>query len=227
MRLLKNSLEELSGVAIQVLPFPYEYREPVTAKLPNTCQTIAFLGDGRYEKGLLYLLQDIATRKSYKYYIQNLNPRGYGMKDWTYFEKSIENLKNKSHVQLYKKPFFPDAFVRMLSKFDLVILPYLPESYDKRGSGIYVQAAQHAIPVVVAAQTWMADEVKQNGNGVVFSYTKSRNLRENSLKLSNAIDIAIKGYRVIKTNALEAQQRYLREYSAESFLDVITETKYI
>ncbi|HVX92970.1 MAG TPA: glycosyltransferase, partial [Candidatus Dojkabacteria bacterium] len=215
---LKKALNNLCGKEILSLPFPYEYRESHTKRNNVRCKSIAFLGDGRYEKGLIYLIADSLIRKGQKYYIQNLNPRGYSAKEKKYFKDYIKKLSRHSNVTIYNKPFFPNAFVQMLSKYDLIVLPYLPESYDKRGSGIYVQAAQHGIPCVVTEGTWMGEEVKKQGNGIIFNYTESRNIKENSIILSKAIDSSINNFKRIKEKALESQSYYLNEYSAKTFL---------
>lgn len=218
VKTLQEDLNELSNTEILSLPFPYEYRENQSKSTKDNCKSIAFLGDGRYEKGLIYLIKDALLRKDQKYYIQNLNPRGYSEEEKNYFESSMKTLSGYPNLTIYNKPFFPNTFVQMLSKYDLIVLPYLPESYDKRGSGIYVQAAQHGIPCVVTGGTWMGEEVKKQNNGVIFNYTENRSISENSDLLSKAIDNSINDFKKIKNNALKSQGYYLNEYSAKNFL---------
>jgi hypothetical protein len=49
----------------------------------------------------------------------------------------------------------------------VVLLPYKPSSYRWRDSGVYHEAKLFGAPVLVSAGTWMADEVKALGNGLV------------------------------------------------------------
>jgi len=49
-----------------------------------------------------------------------------------------------------------------------VLMPYTPGSYRWRSSGVYNEAKFLGAPVIVGADSWMAEEVKSLGNGLVF-----------------------------------------------------------
>ncbi len=49
----------------------------------------------------------------------------------------------------------------------VILLPYRPNDYRWRDSGIYHEAKLLGAPILVTAGTWMADEVRSLGNGLV------------------------------------------------------------
>ncbi|ODU57569.1 MAG: hypothetical protein ABS99_04810 [Acetobacteraceae bacterium SCN 69-10] len=52
-----------------------------------------------------------------------------------------------------------DWYARLLAA-RLMLLPYEPESYAARTSGIFAEAAACGVPVVAPAETWMADQIE-------------------------------------------------------------------
>jgi len=58
-----------------------------------------------------------------------------------------------------------DDFYRAIGE-SVVLLPYRPNDYRWRDSGIYHEAKLLDAPILVTAGTWMADEVRSLGNGL-------------------------------------------------------------
>jgi len=54
---------------------------------------------------------------------------------------------------------------QLLSEVDVVILPYRPESYRLRGSGVGLDSIAHGVPLVVSAGCALGEFVA-NGNGL-------------------------------------------------------------
>ena len=50
----------------------------------------------------------------------------------------------------------------------VVLLPYSPDRYQSRQSGVYLEAKSFGAPVIVPPGTWMADDVTNLCNGLVF-----------------------------------------------------------
>ena len=49
-----------------------------------------------------------------------------------------------------------------------MLLPYRPDDYGIKSSGVYVEAKFMGSPVIVPEGSWMADDVRALGNGLVF-----------------------------------------------------------
>ena len=68
------------------------------------------------------------------------------------------------HEGVLERNQYHDAVAR-----SVVLIPYNPVPYDKgRTSGVYGEAKFLGAPVIVAAGSWIAEEVKFFGNGLVF-----------------------------------------------------------
>lgn len=60
------------------------------------------------------------------------------------------------------------AFVSTMRQCDVILLPYIPDTYQKRGSGIVIDAVAHGIPLVCTTGTAMC-ELIDCGNGLTAS----------------------------------------------------------
>ncbi len=204
---------------MNILPLPYEQSKRTTKDNGDQIK-ISFLGDGRYEKGLLLFLnavQDIPGNN--KIFIQNISPRGYSSKERKEFDFQLQELIKRDNVIIYNKPRFPDKFMELVLSSSLIVLPYHPYSYDKRVSGIFIQAMRSGIPCVVSEGTWMADEIDRSGSGVVFKYNITRGCKHNSTSLRNAILNATDKIQLLKHRALTNSVSYKKEYSPNNFVD--------
>ncbi len=59
----------------------------------------------------------------------------------------------------------PAAFARLIPQMRLMVLPYFPDRYRMRSSGVLSECIAYATPCVVPAGTWLSDQV-QSGAGV-------------------------------------------------------------
>ena len=58
-------------------------------------------------------------------------------------------------------------FIQLIQSSDILVLPYMPEGFSKRTSGILIDAMYFGIPVVVCAGTWLGDFVVDYKFGIV------------------------------------------------------------
>lgn len=228
---LRAAFSKLSKRPISVLPLPYNYYPRVREKAKNTESSkenskdkikLGFLGDGRYEKGLLPLLLSIKLSDDTKnsYLIQDIYPRGYSPKEFSMYRKLKEELTKWPNIAFINRSFFPDVFSQLISSVDVLLFPYHPLSYDKRVSGVFIQSLLYKKPVIVSEHTWMATETLRYSVGEVFSYNISNsektinNLIKAKYRIKKNLDAYLK-------NVPKASTIYRRYYSPKTFLKVI------
>jgi FkbM family methyltransferase len=74
-------------------------------------------------------------------------------------------------------------FIRLFESTDMVVLPYSPEGFAKRTSGLLIDAIYCGVPAVVVEGTWLARIVQQHDCGVVVASADPQALRDGVLAL--------------------------------------------
>ena len=218
---MKKYLKSITLADINFLPLPYECIKPIKSNNTDSIN-IAFLGDGRYEKGLIMFLQAISDHIDIaKFHIQKIYSRGYNSEEKNDFNDLVKKLSKYKNIKFYNKSLFPDKFVKFISSMDLIILPYHPRSYDKRVSGIFIQAMQHGVPCITSDGTWIAEEIKKNKCGVIFKYNINKDYKYNSIYLNRAIMNTIKNIKVFKSQTRKSMLTYREIHSAKNFINVL------
>ncbi len=133
---------------------------------------LVYLGDARSEKGYHHLPslvetlwpEYLATQKV-KFTIQsNFNING-GESIVLDAKLQLEQYPSNK-VRLIQEAMLADEYYQLLNSADLVILPYSSESYQ-RTSGVLTEALAAGKPVVVPANSWLAQQVDES-RGVIF-----------------------------------------------------------
>ncbi len=158
----------LSSVVFCKIPIPFRQE-----KLKDITQekdfkkpvNIVYLGDARPEKGYQYLPDivdvlwtDYIQPGKIKFTIQsNFNIEG-GMGDIPTARLQLERYPHQK-VSLIKEAMSPDDYYHILGEADVLILPYDPNSYRVRTSGVLTEALAAGKPVVVPSNSWLAKQV--------------------------------------------------------------------
>jgi len=221
--LLNEAYSKLAARRVGILPNPCDYEpEYPEFKTANMCETkvlkYAFLGDGRYEKGLLLVLLSIleSQDRSNSYIIQDIDTRGYSSAEFSMLQKAKGQLSSWRNIQFLNHPLEGRQFYRLIHSVDVLLLPYHPLSYDRRVSSIFIQAAQCAKPVVVTSGSWLSEEVRRFSAGKKFTY--GRTIQETVLRLTRArlrVEDQIEKYRLASKGAANF---YIDRYSTRSFM---------
>lgn len=218
---MKKYLESITSEGINFLPLPYECIKPIKLNNINNIN-IAFLGDGRYEKGLIMFLQAISDHIDIaKFHIQKIYSRGYSREEKSDFSDLVKKLTKYKNIKFYNHSMFPDKFVKFISSMDLIVLPYHPRSYDKRVSGIFIQAIQHGVPCIASDGTWIAEEIKKNKCGVIFKYDINKDYKYNSVSLNRTIIETVKNIKVLKSQTRKSMLTYRKIHSAKNFIKTL------
>lgn len=152
-------------VSIRLLPIPHGLANglaaPQRAAERAVCAT--YLGNARTEKGFHYLPDAIdALRASHietgrlRFVVQaNAN---LSLEDAIITAARRRLARHGADkVTLLRQALTVSEFQRCLIQSDLILLPYQPECYRRRSSGILVQALVCGLPVVVPRRTWLAE----------------------------------------------------------------------
>jgi len=83
-------------------------------------------------------------------------------------EQKLTALSGLPHVRVHEGPLERQDDYREIAN-SVVLLAYQPEAYRFRDSGVDHRAKCLDAPVLVSADTWMADEVASAGNGLIIN----------------------------------------------------------
>ena len=159
----------------------YEYRmvEPSfdTLPIPHTCpkpenppasSTVSYLGDARAEKGYHRLPRVAADlweshveRGSLRFLIQsNFNIPG-GEPAAAVARNQLEHMAAPGKLELLYEPLGAQEYEKALAESLALLLPYDPQNYYARSSGICAEALAQGIPVIAPAGSWPARQFAQ------------------------------------------------------------------
>ncbi len=222
-RKLNQLLNSFSPMNIGMLPLPIEFHKDLKTddKPESVGFTISFLGDGRYEKGLLLFLEAVKDTPSAgeRIIIQDYNGRGYDVQESVQFKRVRQELESDSRVEFIESAIDPLNFQRIVATSDVVVMPYHPQSYDKRVSEIYIIARMYNQICVVSSGTWMADESRRFNAGHIFDY-KLNEPKQTIDNLRKELEIIIKGKSEMKSSNESGNQsiNYQRVNSPRNML---------
>jgi glycosyltransferase involved in cell wall biosynthesis len=165
---LSEDYESLVDLPFGVLPLPFRAKMiSRTERRPGEPVTIAYLGEARDEKGFHWLPplvealadDDLLPGKA-RFLIQSNvsqprhNPRSC---------EALRRLKRRPRdgVELVSPDgaLSPEDYYSLVSRADLVLLPYAPGIYRSRTSGALGEALAAGAAVVVPSGTWLADQL--------------------------------------------------------------------
>lgn len=122
---------------------------------------ISYLGDAREEKGV-HLLPNIIReiRKSgfckakVRFRIQANFPLTGNTKIAIHAKKELIGQQDDG-VEVLEGPFDTDTYHSMVTTSDIILIPYNPDQYKARSSGIFAEALAAGVPTVFPLGTWM------------------------------------------------------------------------
>lgn len=154
--------EEYAMVApgFGTLPIPHTYppSEP-----PAGPYTVSYLGDARSEKGYHLLPRAVGDlweshvrTGRLRFVVQsNFNVPG-GEPSAAVARAQLEQSASPGMLDLLTEPLDSDGYREALSSSSALLLPYDPQNYYARSSGICAEALAQGIPVAVPAGSWMS-----------------------------------------------------------------------
>jgi glycosyltransferase involved in cell wall biosynthesis len=143
---------------------------PRPARSGNSC-TALYLGDARTEKGYAVLpsiarafREDLSSGHLKMVIQSNFNVPG-GEPGIAAARDLLSSLPN---VVLLRDAVSDAPYNDYLLSADLILLPYQVDRYISRTSGVLAEAICAGVPAIVPQGTWLADQVRRHGAGVVY-----------------------------------------------------------
>jgi hypothetical protein len=152
--------------AFNTLPVPHtvsaSFEEPETDGNDNSPLIVTYLGDARTEKGYNFLPQivndlwsDYVLPGKVRFVLQSNFNTPRGEPKIVVARSELESLPKEKVKLIYKALTF-EEYTKTLIETDIMLMPYHPDNYYARSSGILVECLAAGIPVVVPAATWLS-----------------------------------------------------------------------
>jgi glycosyltransferase involved in cell wall biosynthesis len=192
-----DNLTEEHGQALrrrfQTAPIPVDPAlfEPRPVRSKRSA-TLLYLGDARTEKGYgglpviaRALKAELSSGRVQMLVQSNFNVPG-GEPGIAAARDFLSLLPN---VTLLLDSISPEQYNDYLFSADLILLPYQVERYISRTSGILAEAICAGVPALVPRGTWLADQVRRHGAGIVFDTLDSEGPARAVVEALGSLDI--------------------------------------
>ena len=154
---------------------------------PGGSPTLSFLGWGKREKGV-HLMPEVvdlvsAKRPDLNFIVHLLGPDA-GLLN----QVRSALLPHGERVRIIEGSVEPEELVDLLLATNLMILPYDPNTYRSRGSGIFSECKSAGIPMVLPAKTSIGEEGLVKGFGVTFGEHSAESVASAALDAVDRIE---------------------------------------
>lgn len=219
-RILRSALDMEVSVSPPLYSYEVQERwfsekgEDVAPELHGRRFDLGLLGQMRPEKGADIAIEGIKILMSRRQGLRvALHVRDKEAEDS--FNSKLEGARGQGQVSLLTGEMSHNAFLMAIGACRIIVLPYDPERYRARLSGPLVEAAAWGRPVVVPADTWMADMVERGQvAGTIFRDHRPEALCEALLAALDQID-------ALTVTAREAAKRWRAERSIDQAFDLM------
>jgi glycosyltransferase involved in cell wall biosynthesis len=180
---------------------------------------IGYLGDARAAKGFPLLAAAVRAveekRLAARFLIQC--PRAASGDTQASPPDGLPDLQKlaaqpKFNLTLIGEKLSTAAYGELARQIDLILLPYLHDTYRAATSGIFAEAMALGTPVVTSSDTWMADEIRRSGAGVIFR-------RDRPSDFAGAVLEAVARHPELKARAVAASTPWRKFHNPGSLAD--------
>jgi glycosyltransferase involved in cell wall biosynthesis len=162
---LAEWLTRVLALPVAQSPIPKVYLPEAPGHSPEEGPPrVAILGHSRAEKGF-NLVPELVARHPHLRFLIQVAPAGAE----SLWKDAGASVKSASNVELVHGALEPAAYHALMSRADVVLLPYDPALMSLRSSGVFAEAVAAGKVTVVPAGTWMAGHLAEGrGAGVAF-----------------------------------------------------------
>lgn len=164
---LAGDYGRLSQSPFGVLPIPFRSEMIASPRAPAQALRLAYIGEARDEKGFHWLpklidrLMDDCVRPGRVRFLLQANVSAPQHNPCS--NQALERLRRypPEQVELFglEAPLEPEQYYSLVSRADIVLLPYDRDRYRACSSGTLAEAIAGGRPVVVPASSWMSSQV--------------------------------------------------------------------
>ncbi len=164
--ILQTRYEAILQQPVTLLPVVVSRHAMASSKQPGNPPCFACLGSAREDKGFPEVLAAIDSLSASsqpinaRFALQSSNPDYRSAAALADFRSTPKN-----HVSLVDHPLSEEAYLQLLRDADVLLLPYRPETYKERTSGVFCEALSAGKPVIVSAGSLMARQVTRERTG--------------------------------------------------------------
>ena len=203
------------------LPIPFRHELVTKAEFsqpPNAPRSIVYLGDARIEKGYQHLPNVVRTlwdRFIERGLVECVFQSNYNLPGG---EEGIPEARLRLQqfpygIRLLTHNLKPDEYYEILARADIVVLPYDPELYSRRSSGVLNEAVIAGKVTVVPKGSWLASQVSPTG-AVIYEHPQG---------LSDAVGRALAQFETISREARAYAPRRAALHSPAMFISRLLE----
>jgi glycosyltransferase involved in cell wall biosynthesis len=164
--ILQSRYEAILQQSVPILPVVVSRHAMASSKRPGNPPCFACLGSAREDKGFPEVLAAIDSLSAstqpinVRFALQSSNPDHRSA-------VALEGFRSapKEHVSLVDHPLSEEAYLELLRDADVLLLPYRPETYKERTSGVFCEALSAGKPVIVSDGSLMARQVSRERTG--------------------------------------------------------------
>lgn len=164
--ILQSRYEAILHQPVTLLPVVVSRHAMASSKRPGNPPCFACLGSAREDKGFPEVLAAIDSLSAStqpinaRFALQSSNPDHRSATALAGFRSAP-----KKHVSLVDHPLSEEAYLQLLRDADVLLLPYRPETYKERTSGVFCEALSAGKPVIVSEGSLMARQVLRERTG--------------------------------------------------------------
>lgn len=164
--ILQSRYEAILHQPVTLLPVVVSRHAMASSKRPGNPPCFACLGSAREDKGFPEVLAAIDSLSAStqpinaRFALQSSNPDHRSATALAGFRSAP-----KKHVSLVEHPLSEEAYLQLLRDADVLLLPYRPETYKERTSGVFCEALSAGKPVIVSEGSLMARQVLRERTG--------------------------------------------------------------
>jgi glycosyltransferase involved in cell wall biosynthesis len=172
---------------------------------------VAIMGGARKEQGIdiavATMAELAALRPDLRALVQIRKPEEAG---------GLKNITPDSGIEIYCGHLFEDDFNSRLGESRFLLLPYMPDRYCLRESGVFCEASVMGIPVAASEFSSMARHIQAgNAAGIVFNYS------DPPAAIAKKLDIALKNGETFYQKSQELSHYWKTQCSAVTSLQRI------
>jgi glycosyltransferase involved in cell wall biosynthesis len=180
-------------------------------------RTLLYLGDARKEKGYDLLPQIVRALKTElaEGHIQMIAQSNFNIAGGEPgIRQARDFLSTLPNITLLRKPITDEQYNEYLLSAGIMLLPYQPERYVSRTSGILAEAICAGVPAVVPQGTWLADQVRRHGAGTVYDSSDPEGV-------VRAVKEALVSLNVLQRRAGERRGSYARFHRPSRLVEFV------
>ena len=164
--ILRSRYEAILQQSVTLLPVVVSRHAMESSKLPGSPPCFACLGSAREDKGFPEVLAAIDSLcasdrpVNARFALQSSNPDHRSAAALADFRST-----SQEQVSLVDHPLSDEAYLQLLREADVLLLPYRPETYKERTSGVFCEALSAGKPVIVSEGSLMGLQVSRERTG--------------------------------------------------------------